>query len=133
MALEGTASANHRDTRYRAWLAVAQAPSAIIPQVFHVHKKTRNGDFTRLSDDSAGQAPLQFAETDDLGCLMLAGGTSHACCQAAHNRPLQNSAETDIEGGVDAGLPLACVSANYGPVALSPAIKARRSPARGHA
>lgn len=56
MALEGTASANHRDTRYRAWLAVAQAPSAIIPQVFHVHKKTRNGDFTRLSDDSAGQA-----------------------------------------------------------------------------
>ena len=79
----------------------------------------------RLSDDSAGQAQPSRGE-------VIARCTSHACCQAAHNPPLQNSAETDIEGGVDAALPLACVSANYGPVALSPAIQGP-SPTRGHA
>ena len=39
-------------------LAVAQARSAIIPQLFHVHKKSRPRGFTRLSEDTAGQAQV---------------------------------------------------------------------------
>ena len=83
----------------------------------------------RLSDDSAGQAQPSRSEIPRIP-VRCAQVVMHAveARQAAHNPPLQNSAETDIEGGVHAALPLACVSANYGPVALSPAIKARRPP-----
>lgn len=82
----------------------------------------------RLSDDSAGQAQPSRSEFPRIPVRWAQVMHAVKARQAAHNPPLQNSAETDIEGGVDAALPLACVSANYGPVALSPAIKARRPP-----
>ena len=86
----------------------------------------------RLSDDSAGQAQPSRSEFPRIPVRWAQVMHAVKARQAAHNPPLQNSAETDIEGGVDAALPLACVSANYGPVALSPAIQGP-SPTRGHA
>jgi hypothetical protein len=62
-------------------LAVAQAPSAIIPQLFHVHKRAGLGVLRACRKTR----PARHSRP-----------SSHESCR----RPLQNSAET-IEGGVD--------------------------------